>query len=161
MTRREEGVGTKWRAIEIGRAAWGATLLLAPGSTLGRFHHLEVDTRSVVIARVLGARHLGQSVLSGLAPGPEVLALGVWVDAVHASTAFALAAADRRRARAGITDGLVALGWAAVGYRDLRRGVTPLPACDRRRDRLARWFLAIAPGGGSLLDVAQHRQQLT
>lgn len=148
----------KWRAIELGRAAWGAALLLAPEETLGRVHHLKVDPRSLAIARVLGARQLGQSLLSGIDPSPEVLAVGVWVDGAHAATAFGLAVADRSRARAGITDGLVALAWAGLGYRDLQRGETPPPTHDRRRDRLAQWFLSRAPGGGPLLRIARRQR---
>jgi hypothetical protein len=81
-------------------------------------HHLKVDSTSVVIARVLGARHLTQAVLSGFWPSAEVLAMGVWVDAVHSSTAFALALIDRSRARAGLTDAAVVGIWAGDGYRD-------------------------------------------
>lgn len=150
----------QWRGIEIGRAVWGAALLLAPQASLGKVHHLEVDTKSLAIARVLGARQLGQSVLSGLEPSPEVLAMGVWVDTAHAATAFGLAVADRSRARAGITDGLVALTWAGLSYRDLARGNTTPPAHDRRRDRLARTVLGVAPGGGALLRVARRRRAL-
>lgn len=143
------------RVIEIGRAAWGAALLLAPRSTLKHVHHLKVDTKTVVIARVLGARQLSQAGLSGLEPSPEILAMGVWVDLAHASTAFGLAAADRSRARGGITDGVVALAWAAFGYRDLIRGTTAAPAHDRRRDQLARIVLGLVPGGGPLARIAR------
>jgi len=55
-------------------------LLFAPQVVLNRVHHVEVDTESVLVARVLGARHLTQAALSGINPSPEVLAMGVWVD---------------------------------------------------------------------------------
>ena len=147
------------RFIELGRAVWGSALLLAPDTTLTAMHGLKTDSRSIVIARVLGARQLAQAGLSGLDPSPEVLAMGVWVDVAHAATAFGLAAADRSRARAGITDGLVALLWAGLGYRDLVQGNATAPAHDRRRDQLARTVLGVTPGGGTLLGISQRDRQ--
>ncbi len=145
------------RTIEVGRAVWGGVLLAAPTATLSTIHGLQVDTKSTVIARVLGARQVTQAGLSGISPSPEVLAMGVWVDVAHAATAFGLALADRSRARAGITDGVVALAWAGIGYRDLARGgrATP-PAHDRRRDQMARVVLGLVPGGGPLLRMSQR-----
>ncbi len=55
-------------------------MLFAPQVVLNRVHHVEVDTENVLVARVLGARHLTQAALSGINPSPEVLAMGVWVD---------------------------------------------------------------------------------
>lgn len=133
-------------------------MLVAPSATLGTIHGLKIDTTSIVIARVLGARQLAQAGLSGLDPSPEVLAVGVWVDLAHAATAFGLALADRSRARAGVTDGVVALTWAGIGYRDLVSSKATPPAHDRRRDQLARMVLGIAPGGGPLLRIAQRNR---
>ena len=144
------------RKIELVRAAWGAALLVAPRQVMQNVHHVPVDTKSVVIARILGARQLTQAALSGVRPSPDVLAMGVWVDAVHALTALGLACVDRSRARAGLTDTAVAALWAATGYHDLR-GATPTPPShDRRRDRLARIVLGNAPGGGVLLRQVEH-----
>jgi len=58
-------------------------LLLAPQVVLNRVHHVEVDTQSVLVARVLGARHLTQAALSDVNPSPEVLAMSVWVDIAY------------------------------------------------------------------------------
>lgn len=139
------------RRIELVRAAWGAALLLAPEQVLGRVHRLRIDRPSVAVARVLGARQLAQAVLSGADPSPEVLAMGVWVDTVHAATAVGLACADRSRARAGLTDAAVAGLWAVLGYRDLTTtGATP-SSHQRLRDELARAVLGLVPGGGPLL----------
>lgn len=139
------------RPIELGRAGWGAAMVLAPRPVLEHVHHLQVDTKSVVIARILGARQLAQAVLSGIRPSPEVLAMGVWVDTVHALSAVALALADRSRARAGVTDAAVAGLWAVLGYRDIGTRPAPPAAHERRRDRLARTVLSIAPGGRPLM----------
>lgn len=140
-----------FRAIEAGRAAWGAALLAAPRAVLRNVHHLDADTTTLVVARILGARQLGQAALSGIRPSPEVLAIGVWVDTAHALSAAGLALADRSRDRAGLTDTAVAAAWAVLGYRDLRRAAASPLRHDRRRDRLARTALRFAPGGGLLL----------
>jgi hypothetical protein len=148
------------RAIELVRAGWGAALLVAPRQVMTHIHHLRVDSNSVVIARILGARHLTQAALSGLRPSPEVLAMGVWVDAVHAMTALGLAMLDRSRARAGLTDTAVAGLWAGAGYRELACAHPTPRARHRRRDQLARIGLSAIPGGGPLLRrVSADRRQ--
>jgi hypothetical protein len=97
-----------YRGIEILRAIWGAALLVDPVRALDATDSAPVDTASRAVARILGARQLVQAILSGLRPSPEVLAMGVWVDTVHALTAAALALSVRRRARAGYTDAAIA-----------------------------------------------------
>ena len=139
------------RQIELLRAAWGAALLIAPRQVMENVHHLKVDTKSAVIARILGGRQLAQAALSGLRPSPEVLAMGVWVDTVHALTALGLAVADRSRARAGLTDTVVAGLWAGAGYRDLLGSAPTASSHQRLRDRLAQIVLRVAPGGAFLL----------
>ena len=139
------------RRIELLRGAWGTALLLAPEQVLAHVHHLRIDRAGVRVARVLGARQLGQAVLSGVDPSPEVLAMGVWVDGVHAATAVGLAVVDRQRARAGLTDAVIAGAYAVLGYRDLlTTGATP-SSHQRRRDELARAVLGLVPGGSGLL----------
>ncbi len=147
---------TRWRTLELFRLVWGVALLARPGDVLRRVHDLRVDQRSLVVARVLGARHIVQAVLSGVRPSPEVLAMGAWVDVAHASTAFAFAATDRERARAGLIDGTLALGWGYGGVHDLGRAAATAPRHQRGRDRLARLVLARVPGGRWLL--ARGRQ---
>ena len=84
--------------------------------------------------------------------------MGVWVDTVHALTALGLAAVDRDRARAGLTDTAVAGLWAVVGNRDLARAA-PTPAAQQRiRDRLAILVLSHVPGGRRLLARTQQSQ---
>jgi hypothetical protein len=134
-------------------------LLLFPRPVLESAAHLRVDSHSAAIARVLGARHLTQAVLSGITPSPEVLALGIWTDAVHAVTAVGLAVSDRSRVRAGLTDAIVAGVWAALGYRALGGAASHRPGHDRRRDQLARQVLRIAPGGRTLLRRADMRDE--
>ncbi|KMO73256.1 hypothetical protein [Mycolicibacterium chubuense] len=137
----------RYRTVEIFRAAWGAALLIAPERVLNATHSAPVDAASRVVTRVLGARHLVQAALSGLRPDPDVLAMGVWVDAVHALTASLLAASDPRRARAGYTDAVIAGGWAVAGCHDLRRGRVAPREHQRVRDGLAALVLRHVPGG--------------
>lgn len=140
-----------WRTIEVVRAAWGAALLIGPGTMLKRMHRVQADSRTIAVARLLGGRHLTQAALSGIRPTPAVLALGVWADTAHASTALAFAAADRARARAAIIDAAIAFAWAAAGFRDLTEGRAPRPASERRRDQLARSVLQHLPAARPLL----------
>lgn len=144
----------KVRAIELIRAGWGAVLLAAPAEVLGHLHGVQVDRKAIVVTRILGARHLAQALLSGSDPGPEVLAAGVWVDTVHSATALGLAAIDRRRARGGVTDAVVAASWAGLGWHHLRTGKA---AADRvrGRDRAARALVGALPGGRALMARAQ------
>ncbi|MFZ1175968.1 MAG: hypothetical protein WAO15_06805 [Mycobacterium sp.] len=144
----------KVRGIELMRAGWGAALLIAPEAVLTRVHGVQVDRKAIVVTRVLGTRHLLQALLSGINPGPEVLAAGVWVDTVHSMTAFGLAVVDRRRARAGVTDGVVAALWAGLGFRHLRTGKART-ATVSGRDRLARTVVGALPGGHGLMAQAQ------
>lgn len=146
------------RLAEVARAGWGAALLFAPRQVLTDVHGVAVDRTSLAVARALGARQLGQAVLSGSSPSPEVLALGVWVDSAHAATAVGLALTDRSRARAGLADTGIATAWALAGLLDLTHGRVPPPAHDRGRDRLARWTLGHLPGGQHLTAAARHRR---
>jgi hypothetical protein len=144
----------KIRAIELVRAGWGAVLLAAPAEVLDHIHGVQVDRKALVVTRILGARHLAQALLSGVNPGPEVLAAGVWVDTVHSATALGLAAVDRRRARGGVTDAVVAASWAALGWRHLRAGNARTDGV-RGRDRLARTVVGALPGGRGLMARAR------
>ncbi|OBF01363.1 hypothetical protein [Mycobacterium sp. 852002-10029_SCH5224772] len=144
----------KIRVIELIRAGWGGVLAAAPAEVLSHIHGVRADRKAIVVTRILGARHLAQAALSGVNPGPEVLAAGVWVDTVHAATALGLALVDRRRARGGVIDAVVAASWAAMGWRHLRTGQARTDGV-RGRDRLARAVLPVLPGGRALMAQAQ------
>jgi hypothetical protein len=146
-----DGPRRSFRGVEISRGIWGLALLTRPEQVLRHVHRVQVDRPSIVVARILGARHLVQAVLSGVRPSPEVLAMGVWVDAAHAASAVGLAVVDRDRASAGLIDTVAATGWASAGLHDLRHAAATPPSHDRRRDALARAVLHRAPGGGRLL----------
>lgn len=144
----------KVRGIEFVRAGWGVVLLASPTGVLNHVHGVRVDRRAVIVTRILGARHLAQALLSGINPGPEVLAAGVWVDTVHSLTAFGLAVVDRRRARGGVIDGVIAAVWGGVGLHHLRTGQARTQDV-RGRDRLARAVVGALPGGRGLMAQAR------
>lgn len=147
------------RGVEVTRALWGLALLTRPRDVLRQVHRIQVDRTSIVVARILGARHLTQAVLSGVRPSPEVLAMGVWVDGAHAATALGLAVVDRDRASAGLVDTVAATAWAGAGLHDLRHAAATPPAHDRRRDAMARAVLGHVPGGRPLLaQIAAARE---
>jgi hypothetical protein len=103
------------RGLQVTRASYGAALVLAPG-LLALLATGRVPGRPERrVARVLGARHLAQALLTAAAPRPEVFALGAQVDALHAASMLALAAVDGRARRAALTDALAEAVFAAAG----------------------------------------------
>jgi len=135
------------RYVELLRGGWGTVLSIAPRTVL-RMLRLHVDRWSVTVARILGVRHCLQALLSGYRPSGPVLALGVWVDMVHALTSATLVVIDRDRARLGVVDAVVASSWGLAGWRDLRRSTqSDTSGGQRVRDRLALCLLRIVPGG--------------
>lgn len=145
------------RLIEFLRSVWGATLLVDPRTVLSTIHGVDADHRAVVVTRILGARHLVQAGLSGLNPSPEVLAAGTWVDGVHSLTALGLATVDPGRARAAVSDAVIAATWAMFGAYDLSAGHTAPWGRQRRRDRLARVILPRLPGGRHVWGLAERQ----
>ncbi|WP_405431376.1 hypothetical protein [Micromonospora sp. NBC_00617] len=100
--------------VEVGlRLAWGGLLLLAPVWLLRPVD--PVTTTAVVTLRVLGARHVAQTVVTLWRPTRGVFAGGAAVDAIHCVAALALAAVDRRQRPAALTDAAVAAAWAVLG----------------------------------------------
>jgi hypothetical protein len=97
------------------RACYGATLLCVPGLALGLCTGQAPSQRARVVARILGARHLAQAVLTLWRPRPAVLLAGAGIDACHAASMLALAVADPRLRRAGIADGAAAAAFTATG----------------------------------------------
>ncbi len=131
------------RRIELVRGGWGLACVVVPDALLTSVFRTEPSVRATRTIRVLGVRHLVQAVASGLAPTPAVLAVGIWVDALHAATAAAAAALDRRRRAAFGTDAVIAGTFAALcGATQSRRSCPHAPAwpapwshsCPPRRD---------------------------
>ena len=55
--------------------------------------------------------------------GDEALRVGAWVDSLHALTGFGFACADARWRRAALADAMITSGFAAVGMREIARGI--------------------------------------
>jgi hypothetical protein len=104
------------QVVTVARAGWAAVLLLAPQRVLGVGGQPAIPAPAVVVARVLGARHLLQSALTAAAPTGSLLAAGAAVDAVHAGTDVGLAAVSPRWRRIALVDAVIAAAFAAAGW---------------------------------------------
>jgi hypothetical protein len=106
------------RTSAFARMAWGGLLLVLPYPVLrllGRPTPLAAATM-----RVLALRHLVQAAVTMRRPTPRVLMVGAAGDALHASTALALAAVDRRQRRISLLDTVIATIWIALDIRAAR-----------------------------------------
>ena len=97
------------------RACYGAALLCAPGLALGLATGQAPSQRARAVARILGARHMAQAVLTLWRPRPAVFLAGAGIDACHAVSMVALAVCDPRMRRAGLADALTATAFTATG----------------------------------------------
>jgi hypothetical protein len=100
--------------VPLARAGYGAALLCAPGPMIGVITGQPPSRRARRVARVLGVRHLTQAVITALNPGPEVVALGVVVDLLHAASMFAFAAVIPDLRGAELADALAATALAVA-----------------------------------------------
>ncbi len=101
--------------VPLARAGYGAALLCMPGPMIGVCTGQPPSPRARRVARVLGVRHLTQAALTAWNSGPEVVALGVVVDLLHAASMFALAAAaGQSLRRAELADALAATALAVA-----------------------------------------------
>jgi hypothetical protein len=98
----------------LARAGYGAALLCAPGPIIGVVTGQPPSRRARRVARILGVRHLAQAAITALNPGPEIVALGVVVDLLHAASMFAFAAAVPDLRRAELADALAATALAVA-----------------------------------------------
>jgi hypothetical protein len=100
--------------VPLARAGYGAALLCAPGPMIGVVTGKPPSRRARQVARVLGVRHLIQAAVTALNPGPEVVALGVVVDLLHAASMFAFAAVVPDLRDAELVDALAATALAVA-----------------------------------------------
>ncbi|HEV7172661.1 hypothetical protein [Pedococcus sp.] len=100
---------------EVVRLGYGVALLVDPEGTGRRMTGGPLDARATLAARVLGARHVVQALVS-LSHGTRLVRrMGQATDLLHAASMGALAAYDPARRRQALTDGTVALAFAAAG----------------------------------------------
>jgi hypothetical protein len=107
-------VGRLRLLVPLARAGYGAALLCAPGPMIGVVTGQPPSRRARQVARILGIRHLTQAAVTARNPGPEVVALGVIVDLLHAASMFAFAAAVPDLRRAELADALAATALAVA-----------------------------------------------
>ena len=100
--------------IPLARAGYGTALLCAPGPMIGVVTGQPPSRRARRVARILGVRHVAQAVVTALSPGPEVVALGVVVDLLHAASMFAFAAVVPDLRDAELVDALAATALAVA-----------------------------------------------
>ena len=101
--------------MSAARAGYGVALLLAPERLLALGAGPPVPAAAVAVARVLGARHLLQSVVTVAAPKSWVVRAGAVVDALHGSSEVALAAVSPRWRGVALADAACAALLAAAG----------------------------------------------
>jgi len=107
------------------RAGYGAALLAAPGAVVRLYSAGRSDPRARAIARLLGARHLLQALVTADRPAPVVVALGAETDLAHAASMVLLAAADPPHRRPAMIDALAAGSFALAGALTTRRARHP------------------------------------
>lgn len=101
--------------LEPLRAGYGICQLTRPDFMASKLLRHRLDSRAKVVVRVLGARHLLQAAVIGLAPHSTFLHLGgAVVDLLHASTMVVLALSDGRRRKAALADAAVACIFATA-----------------------------------------------
>jgi hypothetical protein len=107
------------RTIDLARASLGLVELVAPTAALRVGGSGDADPRSVAVARVLGARHLLQAVITAARPTRGTRRLGVAVDAAHGASMLALAAVSRPHRRAALCSAATATALATGGLLSL------------------------------------------
>jgi hypothetical protein len=101
------------------RAGYGAALLFQPG-VLAAATGAPPTTPLTLVARLLGARHVAQSVAMLARPDERVLVIGTATDTAHATSDFLFARAGLA-ARAATADAVVACAFAALTGAAARR----------------------------------------
>ena len=104
------------------RAGYGLVLLLVPDRFLAVGARPPIPASAVAVARVLGARHVLQSIVTVAVPTGRVVGAGAALDALHGSTDVALAALSPRWRRIALADAALAAVLAAAGGSRWRAG---------------------------------------
>ncbi|MDP9344042.1 MAG: hypothetical protein M3Q23_18510 [Actinomycetota bacterium] len=99
--------------LALARAAYGSALLIAPGPLLRAAGN--ADGGGTAVARVLGSRHLAQALATAGHPARVRLYAGAVVDALHATSMFALAAASADHRKPALVDAAVATTFCSLG----------------------------------------------
>jgi len=95
-------------------AAWGAELAFNAESVFGVIAGRAPDHTELLLARVLGVRHLAQAVPQLAVPGTGARLLAS-VDVIHAASMVALAVLSPRERRVALTSAAAAGALAVMG----------------------------------------------
>jgi hypothetical protein len=112
-------------ALTLLRAAWGVALLAVPARVLGALERTDHTRAQVLVARILGARHVIQAGVVTVVGGSSIRREGAVVDGIHALTSLGMAAASRRWRRLALTDAAIAAGLCAAGVSTAREADPP------------------------------------
>jgi hypothetical protein len=118
--RRRPGVHPDPYMFVLAEGYWGATLLLAPRPLLQAVAREPVDRRVTGVARVLGARSVLQAFATAQRPTRRRLEVGALVDATHAASMIAAAAADIGPRALTIASAATASAFAFAGFAQSR-----------------------------------------
>jgi hypothetical protein len=108
------------RAPVVARAAYGLALVASPRRVVALLGGPHGGLAPVVVARVLGVRHLLQSAITTLVPGRRIEYLAVMTDTLHAASDVIIASTDdarvdRRWRRVARCDAVLAAAFAVAG----------------------------------------------
>ena len=114
------------RTTELVRAAYGLGELAAPDALARTALRVRRSPRERRVARLLGARHVAQAVLTTLVGDQRARLVGGGVDALHSASMVAWALADRRRARQAWAEAVSAAMFAGAELAPLAPLLPPL-----------------------------------
>jgi hypothetical protein len=103
------------------RAGYGAVQLAVPAWSAEQRLGGPLDSATLRVVRVLGARQVTQAGLALAFPAEPLLGLGVAVDGLHALSMVPVAAATPRWRRPALVSGLTATAFAIAGVLAARR----------------------------------------
>jgi hypothetical protein len=108
-------------ALASVRAGYGLIQLALPRYSAEQQLGGPLDSATLRVVRVLGARQVTQAGLALAFPAEPLLGLGAGVDALHALSMVPLALATPRWRRPALVSGLMAAAFAAAGVLVARR----------------------------------------
>ncbi len=108
------------RYAAVARSAYGVLLLLVPGAVIRTASGEPAGTAPAMVGRILGLRHLVQALAVDRKVTRDRLLAGAVIDAAHALSMVALAAASERHRQPAALDAAMAGALAANGLREAR-----------------------------------------
>jgi hypothetical protein len=101
------------RPLALARLGFGLALLAAPRALCSRIG--PVDRPTVVVARILGMRHVAEALVLAPSDSRATAIGGVAVDSIHAVTAVAVAGASPPHRRLALANAATAVAFVIGG----------------------------------------------